>query len=83
MVSAMMSQHEEKRDSVDVKKNISTLEYATLDDPWGFSSKSEEWHAEYNEKLLRKIDFRMLPLLSYMFLVSYLDRRFVLRYGAR
>ncbi|KAF3402627.1 hypothetical protein DPV78_003741 [Talaromyces pinophilus] len=69
-----MSQHEKKRDFVDVKKNISTLEYETLDDPWGFSSNSEEWHIEYNKKLLRKIDFRMLPLLSYMFLVSYLDR---------
>jgi hypothetical protein len=77
-MSATMSQNEEKRDSVDVKKDISTLEYAAQDDPWGFGSKSEEWHAEYNKKLLRKIDFRMLPLLSYMFLVSYLDRRFVL-----
>ena len=61
-----MSQYEEKRDSIDVKKDISTLEYAAQDDPYGFGSKSEEWHAEYNKKLLRKIDFRMLPLLSYI-----------------
>lgn len=42
VVSSMMSQHEKKRYFVDVKKNISTLEYETLDDPWGFSSNSEE-----------------------------------------
>lgn len=77
-----MSQDEEKRDSVDVKRDISKFEYVAHNDPWGFNSKSKKWHAEYNKKLLRKIDFRMLPLLSYLFLVSYLDRRFVHPYVA-
>jgi hypothetical protein len=56
------------------KKDISTIEYA--DDPYAFNTKSAEWHATFNKKLLRKVDFRMLPLLSYMFLVNYLDRRY-------
>lgn len=64
------------RDSLDIKKDATTLEYVPVEDPWGFSQKAEAWHKEYNKKLLRKIDLRMLPLLAYMFLMNYLDRRY-------
>lgn len=64
------------RDSLEIKKDTATLEYAPVEDPWGFSQRSQEWHQDYNKKLLRKIDLRMLPLLSYMFLMNYLDRRY-------
>ncbi|CRG83538.1 hypothetical protein PISL3812_00890 [Talaromyces islandicus] len=62
------------RDPLDIKKDNATLEYAPLEDPFRFSERPTEWHQEFNQKLLRKIDLRMLPLLSYMFLMNYLDR---------
>ena len=46
-------------------------------DPHGFASKSEEWHQDFRKRLLRKVDSHLLPMLCLMFLMSYLDRRFV------
>lgn len=47
---------------------------AALHDPWDFPSRSEDSHRGL-EKLLWKVDLRLLPMLCLMFLMSYLDRR--------
>ncbi|ORY58890.1 allantoate permease [Pseudomassariella vexata] len=45
-----------------------------INEAYDFASRPEEWHQEYTKKLLRKIDLRLLHMLSLMFLMSYLDR---------
>lgn len=39
-----------------------------------FASKSPEWCAEQDKKLLRKIDLRLMPFLILMYLLNFLDR---------
>lgn len=46
----------------------------TPSDSFNFASKPSSWHQETNRKLVRKIDLHLLPMLSLMFLMSYLDR---------
>lgn len=42
-----------------------------------FESKDEEWHAYMHKKLMRKVDWHLLPLLILMYLLNFLDRRSV------
>ena len=46
----------------------------TPNDPFNFASRPASWHREASRKLLRKIDLHLLPMLSLMFLMCYLDR---------
>ncbi|KAH8651050.1 major facilitator superfamily domain-containing protein [Xylariales sp. PMI_506] len=53
---------------------IEKVATAPIADPFNFADRSEEWHREFTKKLLWKVDLRLLPMLSLMFLMSYLDR---------
>ncbi|GME25006.1 MFS transporter [Neofusicoccum parvum] len=39
-----------------------------------FESKDEEWHHYMQKKLMRKVDWHLLPLLILMYLLNFLDR---------
>jgi hypothetical protein len=39
-----------------------------------YAAKDEEWKTFHTKKLLRKVDFRLLPLLVMMYLLNFLDR---------
>ena len=39
-----------------------------------FASKDEDWKKEMDKKLVRKIDFRLLPILVILYLLNFLDR---------
>jgi hypothetical protein len=39
-----------------------------------FESQDEEWRQQFEKKLLRKVDIRMLPTLIIMYLLNFLDR---------
>lgn len=57
------------------KNDLKALADDDARDPWGFESRSPEWHATFEKKLVRKVDVRMIPLLCLMFFLNYLDRR--------
>lgn len=46
-----------------------------------FESKDEEWHHYMKKKLMRKVDWHLLPLLILMYLLNFLDRRSMLSEG--
>ena len=39
-----------------------------------FVAQDDAWRAEYTKKLVRKMDFRILPCLILMYLLNFLDR---------
>jgi hypothetical protein len=39
-----------------------------------FANKDEDWKREMDKKLVRKIDFRLLPILVILYLLNFLDR---------
>lgn len=39
-----------------------------------FTSQGEEWRRDYESKLLRKVDLRLMPTLVIMYLLNFLDR---------
>jgi MFS family permease len=39
-----------------------------------FTSQSEEWRRNFERKLLRKVDLRLMPTLMVMYLLNFLDR---------
>lgn len=41
-----------------------------------FMAADEEWHRHMEGKLLRKVDFRLLPMLILMYLLNFLDRKY-------
>ncbi|KAM0224754.1 hypothetical protein ACHAQD_001548 [Fusarium lateritium] len=43
-------------------------------DSWNFNNQSEEWRADLNKRLLRKVDIRLMPTLVIMYLLNFLDR---------
>ena len=43
-----------------------------------YVAKSPEWHREMTKKLLRKVDIHLLPFLVVMYLLNFLDRKYVL-----
>ena len=42
-----------------------------------YASKSPEWHQKITRTLLRKVDFHLLPFLVLMYLLNFLDRKYV------
>jgi len=40
----------------------------------GFAAQDDEWKAQHTKNLLRKVDLRLLPFLSLMYLLNFLDR---------
>ena len=43
-----------------------------------YASKSPEWHQKMTRSLLRKVDWHLLPFLVLMYLLNFLDRKYVL-----
>jgi MFS family permease len=45
-------------------------------DEWNtlFDGKDENWHKDFDKKLLRKVDARLMPTLVMMYLLNFLDR---------
>jgi hypothetical protein len=41
-----------------------------------YASKSPEWHQTMTRRLLRKVDFHLLPFLILMYLLNFLDRKY-------
>ncbi|KAL4786886.1 major facilitator superfamily domain-containing protein [Aspergillus varians] len=39
-----------------------------------YASKSDEWHKQMTRRLMRKVDWHLLPLLVAMYLLNFLDR---------
>lgn len=39
-----------------------------------FANKDEEWRRHYDKKVLRKVDLRLMPVLTLMYLLNFLDR---------
>lgn len=52
---------------------------------WGahFRSKDEEYIAHLKKGVLRKVNIHLLPLLGIMYLLNFLDRRYVLLSGSQ
>ncbi len=42
-----------------------------------FMAADEEWHQGMTKKLIRKIDLHLLPMLILMYLLNFLDRKYV------
>jgi hypothetical protein len=42
-----------------------------------YASKSPEWHQDMTQHLLRKVDWHLLPFLILMYLLNFLDRKWV------
>lgn len=40
-----------------------------------FKAKDAEWHRAESKKLMRKVDWHLLPLLILMYLLNFLDRK--------
>ena len=56
------------------QKNIGIEEDALY---LAYASKSPEWHRKMTRTLLRKVDLHLLPLLILMYLLNFLDRKYV------
>ncbi|KAI3577508.1 major facilitator superfamily domain-containing protein [Fusarium oxysporum f. sp. albedinis] len=41
---------------------------------WDFNNQTEEWRKDFDKKLLRKVDMRLMPTLVIMYLLNFLDR---------
>jgi hypothetical protein len=39
-----------------------------------FQSKDEEWKAYHSKKLLRRLDFRLLPMIILIYVLNFLDQ---------
>lgn len=39
-----------------------------------FAAQDDQWKALHTKKLLRKVDFKLLPFLALMYLLNFLDR---------
>ncbi|KAK0634309.1 major facilitator superfamily domain-containing protein [Bombardia bombarda] len=54
----------------------SNLKGSVVTNPWvaKFESHDETWRQQFNAKLVRKVDFRLLPFLILMYLLNFLDR---------
>ncbi|KAK9312167.1 major facilitator superfamily domain-containing protein [Lipomyces starkeyi] len=60
-------------------ENLENLPVRIIGDPelnerFGFNERSEEWHRKSRQKLLRKLDLHILPIIVMMYLLNYLDR---------
>lgn len=44
-----------------------------------YAAKSDEWHKQMTRRLMRKVDLHLLPLLVAMYLLNFLDRKYVAR----
>lgn len=42
-----------------------------------YASKGQEWHQAMTKRLLRKVDWHLLPFLILMYLLNFLDRKYV------
>jgi hypothetical protein len=42
-----------------------------------YASKGPEWHQQMSRRLLRKVDLHLLPFLVLMYLLNFLDRKYV------
>jgi hypothetical protein len=42
-----------------------------------YASKGPEWHQKMTRTLLRKVDLHLLPFLVLMYLLNFLDRKYV------
>lgn len=42
-----------------------------------FSTRDEEWLADMNKRIRRKVDFHLLPWIVLMYLTNFLDRVYV------
>lgn len=40
-----------------------------------YASKGPEWHQTMTKRLLRKVDWHLLPFLILMYLLNFLDRK--------
>ena len=40
-----------------------------------YASKDSEWHQAMTKRLLRKVDWHLLPFLILMYLLNFLDRK--------
>lgn len=42
-----------------------------------YAAKDEEWHRRMTRRVMRKVDWHLLPLLVLMYLLNFLDRKYV------
>jgi hypothetical protein len=40
-----------------------------------YASKDAQWHQDMTKRLLRKVDWHLLPFLILMYLLNFLDRK--------
>lgn len=45
-----------------------------------YAAKGPEWHQRMNRKVLRKVDWHLLPFLVLMYLLNFLDRKCATRF---
>ena len=53
--------------------------YAAFSD---FSSRDEEWLANMNKRIRRKVDIHLLPWIVLMYMTNFLDRVYVRKHNA-
>jgi hypothetical protein len=56
-------------------KSMNSTQNAIYDD---FIKRDDAWHQDETKKLLRKVDLHLLPLLVLMYLLNFLDRKYVI-----
>lgn len=69
----------EMGDAEQIEQPSSVVAPDTKEDPQQaffaqFASKSEEWRIDADRKLVRKIDWHLMPFLILMYLLNFLDR---------
>ena len=62
----------EKESTTDATSSIPSDKHITNQDPEyaAFKSQSSSWHSTTRRRLLRKIDFRLLPTLGLIYFLS-------------
>lgn len=65
----------QQRERIYQEKGIGAEQKALYE---SFAAKSPEWHIEKRKALVRRIDWRLLPLLAIMYTLNFLDRKYSL-----
>lgn len=42
-----------------------------------YAAKGDEWHCRMTKRVVRKVDLHLLPLVVLMYLMNFLDRKYV------
>jgi MFS family permease len=66
----------EEKENTAAAGTTTSLTTEQTPEAWGeyFANQGEEWQTQFEKKLLRKVDIRLMPTLVCMYLLNFLDR---------